>query len=557
MPKIRIKDLRAGQGDRKQALWNKLMNMNLLVYQLKVLNGAFLVISSDEVVERLLSQTVKDGLKKDQFEVQTPPEFVANKTFVIRNVDTMVSMVDADELRNDLERRNEWLKVEEVIKLPNAPKIIKVRAKEISMAKNATEKGILIYNQSIPSHFVEKEIFVQLSPCLKCYKYSHKTDDCPTPEAKICSECASNLHTFRECDSLNKKCINCGGNHRAFAARCPTRKTLIKDKAKEIRDRSRSRSRSQARNTNVSYAQATSGGNNNSLNTLTREDQVKINSAITYSLMMEGILPGSFQETVDEMYRLNDLPKVKFPNYIPPVQIDSTQIEKELKKMRSYYKAARESREPENIAEQKSESEQSMETEQEKRKRETPSPAPKDQREPKTKVRREEEVEEETECIEDAEQQAMALPSRSATPPRLNRGTLSLPRQQLLEGGGEEYAEIESLPDLELETQEIQTNNEKKADDMSFCFVITKDTTIRKGDMAEVKELLKIRKIKYVIGNPKYKENEARQMWERGYVDLRKTELKVISKELYNSIEINGKYLNLKRQSLGGTSKRK
>ena len=75
--------------------------------------------------------------------------------------------------------------------------------------------------------------------------------------------------------------------------------------------------------------------------------------------------------------------------------------------------------------------------------------------------------------------------------------------------------------------------------------------------MAEVKELLKIRKTKYVIGNPKYKENEARQMWERGYVDLRKTELKVISKELYNSIEINGKYLNLKRQSLGGTSKRK
>ena len=79
MPKLRIKDLRPGHGDRKQALWNKLMTQNLLVYQLKVLSGAFLIISSDEVIERLLTQTVKDALKKENFEVQIPPEYVANK----------------------------------------------------------------------------------------------------------------------------------------------------------------------------------------------------------------------------------------------------------------------------------------------------------------------------------------------------------------------------------------------------------------------------------------------------------------------------------------------
>ena len=43
MPKLRIKDLRPSHGNRKQCLWNKLMTQNLLVYQLKALNGAFLV----------------------------------------------------------------------------------------------------------------------------------------------------------------------------------------------------------------------------------------------------------------------------------------------------------------------------------------------------------------------------------------------------------------------------------------------------------------------------------------------------------------------------------
>ena len=244
MPRVRVRDLKPHQGNRKQVLWNKLMNLNLLVYKINEVNRAFIIISSDDVIERLLSQSVREGLKREDFDVQTPPEFLASKTFVIRNIDSMVSIVDEEELRLDLESRNEWLKVEEVIKLPNAPKILKIRAKETQMAKNAVEKGILIYNQSIPPQYISKEIFIQLNPCYHCYAYSHKTDDCPTPDRIACSECASNTHTYKDCNSQYKKCLNCGGEHRTFAARCPTRKNLIKERSKEVRDRSRSRSRS-------------------------------------------------------------------------------------------------------------------------------------------------------------------------------------------------------------------------------------------------------------------------------------------------------------------------
>ena len=146
MPKIKIRDLRPSNHNRKQVLWNILMRSNLLVYQMKELGrSAFLIISSDEVVEKLLSTNMKEKLKKENFEVQTPPEFIANKTIVLRNVDAMITQVDPEELRQDLENRNDWIKVEEVILIPNAPKIIKIRTESAAMAKTAVEKGIYIY----------------------------------------------------------------------------------------------------------------------------------------------------------------------------------------------------------------------------------------------------------------------------------------------------------------------------------------------------------------------------------------------------------------------------
>ena len=187
------------------------MNLNLLVYTLKEINrNIFLIITSDEVADRLITNNIKESLRKDEFEVMTPPEFNAKRTLVLKNIDSLITTVDEEELKNDLENRNQWLKVTEVIKIPNAPKILKVKTEGTEMVKQACEKGILIYNQSVPAYNVEKEVFVYLTPCYKCYKYSHTTDNCPTPDNIICSECASKDHNYKECTSDRKKCVNCG-----------------------------------------------------------------------------------------------------------------------------------------------------------------------------------------------------------------------------------------------------------------------------------------------------------------------------------------------------------
>ena len=111
-------------------------------------------------MDKLLTSKLKDSLKKDDFEIQTPPEYNAKRTLVLRNIDSLISTVESEELKNDLEIRNEWLKVTEVIKLPNAPKIIKIKAESSEMVRMATERGILIYNQSIPPQNVERSICV-------------------------------------------------------------------------------------------------------------------------------------------------------------------------------------------------------------------------------------------------------------------------------------------------------------------------------------------------------------------------------------------------------------
>ena len=120
-----------------------------------------------------------------------------------------------------------------------------------------------------------------------------------------------------------------------MAARCPTRKKLIQERSKEMRERSRSRSK--ARSHPETYAQAAAGGKKaaeTNFSMISREDAVKITSSITYAHLVEGILPGTFQETIDEMYELNGLPKVIFPKYIPPPTVDPGKIQEEIAKMR-------------------------------------------------------------------------------------------------------------------------------------------------------------------------------------------------------------------------------
>ena len=563
MPKLIIKDLKPGQGNRKQLLWNRLMELNLLIYNIQVNENtaSFRLISSEEVIDKLLTNSTKEQLAKDKFEVITPPENSANRTVVIKNIDSLITSLDETTLKEDIERRNEWFKVSEVIKIPTAPKILKLKAEKISMANMALEKGLLIYNQSLPSHFMEREVFVRLIPCLTCYQYDHKVENCPNSNKTICSECASTGHRYRECSSARKKCVNCGENHRTFAARCPIRKQLIREKRKEIRERTKSRSRSREP---TSYASVTRGTTANKeekpqQSGLNREDNVKIVSSITYAHLVEGILPGSFHETVREMYRINGLPEVKFPKYIPPPQINKDQIETELKKMRLQFEKDRQEinkqKEEEKEGSKEMFSQMMMEIEYEKRKRDRTSPPEQQEQRPKVKK---------------AEQTERTL-QRPPTPSRPSTKTFSIPTsppRQRREETMQEDEPAEELPELvideeanaEQEQAREKENRRRKfakhIQEMNFILIKQQETELQRGDMKEINQFIQEGKIKYIYTNGAYKESECKAMWEGGYVSPQDVEIKSVPRDFYRNMD-NGMLVRERRSSTGTISKRR
>ena len=534
MPRIRIKDLNSQQGNRKALLWNRLMSLNLLVYTIKQPNSqTFILITSDEIVDKLLSTQTREKLKRDNFEVFTPPEYSANRTIVLRNIDSLISEVENEELKNDMERRNDWLKITEIIKIPNAPKILKVRVESTDMVKRAVETGVLIWNQATPPNSVQKEIYVFLTICYRCYSFDHKTEDCPTPNVAICSECSSPNHNYRNCTSTTKKCINCQGDHRTLAAKCPIRKNLLKEKEKTIRERSRSRSKQR------SYAEAASSKTKETSKEtafgLSREDQVKISSSIQYAHMVEGVLPGTFNITVKEMYRLNGLPEVKFPNYTPPPNVDKDKIQEEVDKMIKAFEEAQRGEMEQN-------KEEGMEEEASRKRNITPSP----QEQRQTKSRREE-----LEIEIDEEETVVLTPVHHGSAQSLQS------EHSVIDKTTQAQASREEKVDPRAVARKTAESYEKHVIQMKFCFIKVKETMIkRKEDPREVSRLLKEGKLKYVYTNSEYSESDCRAAWEKGYVNLRIVEIKNVSRDFFNEVEYNGKLIE-RKTTMTGTLRKK
>ena len=552
MPAIRIKDHNPQRGQRKHLLWSRLMNLNLMIY--KILDPSrsyFKIVTSEEIVDRLISSAVKDKLRKDDFEVIVPPEYNANKTIVLRNLDSLITEVDSEELKEDVERRNPWIKVNEIIKLPNAPKILKLKLENSEMVKTAREKGIMIYNLSVPPFNVDKDIFVYVNICYNCYQYSHKTEECPTPDITVCSECSARTHRFRDCQNPRKQCLNCDGAHRTLAAVCPIRKEIIKNKSREIRDRSRSRSRqarASAATGTTTYAQAARGPRGEQENivqgTVTKEENIKIISSIQYAITMEGIVPGSFHLNIKEMYKINGLPQVNFPKYIPSPNIQGDKIQEEIRKMRRIFEQVEESEGSDTSSVDEDETE--METEEQKESRKRPAadtPSPKEQREERERQRK-------TAKKETTTEGATAAPEQRA------EETYAEPQRPGPSRESTEKAESKETPEFRKQIYE------KHVKEMKFCFVKTMETELKKGDMPEVTALLKQGKLKYIYTNPHYKESNCREVWEKGYVRLSNTEIKTITREEFAKIAYNGQLMRERHRktsvgSLSGTLERK
>lgn len=153
---------------------------------------------------------------------------------------------------------------------------------------------------------------------MRCYDYNHVKKDCPKPDTfVICSNCSSPDHNYQNCHSALFKCITCSENHPTLASRCPTRRAMVKNKAKQLRDQSRVRSGTSYASATVSgqpqpqtqqahYAAAQQGNTN-------LDKSVIITTALLQANLCDAAEPGSYQRVLDSIYRENGLTPVIIP----------------------------------------------------------------------------------------------------------------------------------------------------------------------------------------------------------------------------------------------------
>lgn len=166
-----------------------------------------------------------------------PPPLRAKKSIVLKRLDHEITGYDTDEIKDDLENRNIWAKVEEIVKFRNIAHILKVRFRDIAMAQKAISSGLCLFAYHLSPSQIEQAEFYSITPCWPCYKYDHQVHDCPDKDLTICSGCSETGHIYRGCRNRDRpKCLNCKGAHRTLAASCPIHRDI-----KKKRDESKQR----------------------------------------------------------------------------------------------------------------------------------------------------------------------------------------------------------------------------------------------------------------------------------------------------------------------------
>lgn len=199
-------------------------------------SGFYATTDDQQAIDKLTTARATDLFKKINLKPVEPPELRSKKTIFVRQVDSSAGDRPAEEIKQELQEKHQWLKVKEVIKIKQYTHVFKIVCTETQMASKILETGLSIFNTRIPPYNCEMEEFTHLLICYRCYQIeNHPTSECKSPTT-VCSECSQQGHMWTDCTSETKRCLNCpqeNNFHRTLAAKCPKRKEAIARKKQQ------------------------------------------------------------------------------------------------------------------------------------------------------------------------------------------------------------------------------------------------------------------------------------------------------------------------------------
>lgn len=322
MPSIRVMDT-VGGPNRRRTLLQCLGQLKLKVWSVQEGQEVLYVITGQEEVEPIFKPEVLTVLASNGFEPLVPPETKSLKTVVIRQLDSSYNHKTEEEFATSINERNEWAEVTEITKIPTQGNntMVKAQFRERKMAITAMHKGIGVFDQTIPPLYIEQEVFIKLSPCSRCFCFTHERRNCNTPQIRECAKCGTQGHNSRNCLNAAKYCFNCQKeDHETFSRDCPIRKRILKEKSSAERKKERNRASSRhktfidkERKRNEKPELEEFNPFLNQYAGLPANAYVVILTALASATNIEVKEPGSFQDTYSEILKYNKIQDVLLP----------------------------------------------------------------------------------------------------------------------------------------------------------------------------------------------------------------------------------------------------
>lgn len=186
--------------------------------------------------------------------------------------------------------------------------------KQTALAIKSTEQGLKMFSLRIPHHQIQREEFIPITTCMRCYKIEqHLTKDCPQPKTfAICYECRVEGHRFTTC-SAQAKCVNCWEGHRTLAYKCLERRRAVVT-AKEAKKTRQPQT----------YSGATTSASPvpiPSLPAIQVDTITSIFTSMAHAHFQNSINPGSFETELNKVLTANKLPAIKIPEVPDPSQL--------------------------------------------------------------------------------------------------------------------------------------------------------------------------------------------------------------------------------------------
>ena len=105
---------------------------------------------------KILKCAATEDLRRINLSVKIPPEIKARRSLFCRKIDLSVGEHSPEEIRNELQRKQPWLKIREIIKFKTYTHVFKMEC----MTDRVMQSCLKCFYTTIPTSQIEKEKFI-------------------------------------------------------------------------------------------------------------------------------------------------------------------------------------------------------------------------------------------------------------------------------------------------------------------------------------------------------------------------------------------------------------